>query len=174
MSRYEKIAAIATKSGRSTAPMFKMEDIDKALLDRLMAAEEKDKETGSRDWDGLGRAIAEICQVVGHKSEVPAVEVTKDVWDKLSPKQKFVTVLGHLNGTVHNGDGFSIGPIKVPASGIRTGFARLVDLYQKLETIGVVRKINPTVMTGVSGPWVDEEEENPVRLTPPADDENDE
>ena len=163
MSRFAKLQALAAKS-KSRAAGIKLADVSEKLAKAYEAALVKD-ESGARDWEAIGRTVASICQEQKIKNDLPRVAVPQEVWDGLQPKQRCLVMLGHLNGTVHNGDPFKIGEVEVPASGIRAGFSRLLSLYEALEPIGVMRAEAPTMM-GVAGEWIDADGEN-VQVIPP-------
>ena len=85
----------------------------------------------------------------------------------LTPYQQYLVLLGHTGSNVFNGVGPTIAGIKTPSSN-GTGYASDRDrLCAALEHFDIGRKKRPVKMsakTHYTGPWVDLQTKQPIRL----------
>ena len=112
-----------------------------------------------RPWEAIGRIIAE------YKMEGLEVrEVPQATWDKLSNKEKFVLLAGHLSSAIHYGSKSTFAGMKIPANGIT--IPTIVHLYEALD--GLAARKPSDNEWGMTGGWTDAESVNVlIQFVPP-------
>ena len=112
-----------------------------------------------RRWEMIGRIIAEY-EVEG----VEEREVPQQVWDRLSNKERFVLLAGHLSSAVHYGSKTTFAGMKIPANGIT--IPTIVHLYEALD--GLAARKPSDNEWGMTGGWTDAKSVNVlIRFVPP-------
>ena len=143
-----KVATTATKTRVTIL------DTDRPAFEKLIAPVGAGSE---RDWEGLGRLIASY--------DVEGIEVRpieKAVYDKLSNKERFVLMAGHLSSAIHYGSKSSFGDIKLPANGITV--ATIVHLYEALD--GIAARKPADNEWGMTGGWTEADSLDLIRFVP--------
>ena len=153
-----ELTKLKSKVVASSNRKAKMEisDEDRAKLEKLFQPVGSGSE---RPWETIGRIIAEY-KVEG----VEEREVPQKVWDRLSNKERFVLLAGHLSSAVHYGSKTTFAGMKIPANGIT--IPTIVHLYEALD--GLAARKPSDNEWGMTGGWTDAKSVNTlIRFIPP-------
>ena len=148
-----KSKVVATSNRKAK---MEISDSDRSKLEQLFQPVGSGSE---RPWETIGRIIA------GYEVEgIETREVPQAVWDKLSNKEKFVLLAGHLSSAIHYGSKSTFAGMKIPANGIT--IPTIVHLYEALD--GLAARKPSDNEWGMTGGWTDAKSVNVlIRFVPP-------
>ena len=148
-----KSKVVATSNRKSK---IEISDDDRTKLEQLFQPVGSGSE---RPWETIGRIIA------GYEVEGLEVrEVPQATWDKLSNKERFVLLAGHLSSAIHYGSKSTFAGMKIPANGIT--IPTIVHLYEALD--GLAARKPSDNEWGMTGGWTDAKSVNVlIQFVPP-------
>ena len=146
-----KVVASSNRKAKVT-----ITESDRAKLEALFEPVGSGSE---RPWETIGRIIAKYGM-----DNVEVREVPQAVWDKLSNKERFILLAGHLSSAIHYGSKSTFAGLKIPANGIT--IPTIVHLYEALD--GLAARKPSDNEWGMTGGWTDAKSVNVlIRFVPP-------